>query len=159
MAIAYIKNDLFKELNPNDAIMHVVNNINAWGAGFVISLAKHLPLTKQKYHLWFQGEDDINAPPALGEIQVIPGMIWQDGTVCCVNMCAQNNIVSQHNPRPLNYEALYICLQKVRDREILRDKQLVAPKFGAGLAGGSWNIIEAMINDVFKDRKVLIFSL
>ena len=55
--------------------------------------------------------------------------------------------------RQINYEAMYVCLEKLHKfakQEGIRE--IAIPKIGAGLAGGSWKIINEMVKDIF-DRK------
>jgi O-acetyl-ADP-ribose deacetylase (regulator of RNase III) len=40
-----------------------------------------------------------------------------------------------------------------------RSLKIGMPKIGAGLGGGDWKIIEAIINSHFKDREVFVYTL
>jgi hypothetical protein len=78
------------------------------------------------------------------------------------NMIAQNGTISQNNPRPLNYEALVKCMVDVRNYIQSSDKdkvQIHCPKFGSGLAGGNWSFIKDIIDDVWKNNIVYIYTL
>jgi hypothetical protein len=33
------------------------------------------------------------------------------------------------------------------------------PKIGCGLAGGSWDIVSDIIDDVFKDKEITVYTL
>ena len=63
-----------------------------------------------------------------------------------------------------NYDALRSALIEMRDdlttaigREVW--KNVGFPKIGAGLGGGDWDTIEAIINEVFVDFDVTIYTL
>lgn len=67
--------------------------------------------------------------------------------------------------RDLDYNALYDsldlmkkALQSFTDGSVA-DYKIGFPKIGAGLAGGDWNVIEAMIKSVFWDCDVTIYIL
>ena len=57
--------------------------------------------------------------------------------------------------RKLNYEALYLCLVKISDT-MKKGESILFPKIGCGLAGGDWNIVLSMIENVLKDFDVTI---
>lgn len=57
--------------------------------------------------------------------------------------------------RKLNYEALYLCLTKIS--EVMKNgESIIFPKIGCGLAGGDWNIVLPMIENVLKNFNVTI---
>jgi hypothetical protein len=81
-------------------------------------------------------------------------------------MIAQNKLFSQDNKRPLNYGALVYCMNQVRsyikDLESNTEMSRIeihAPKFGSGLAGGNWNFISDLIEDIWYDIPVFIYTL
>lgn len=139
MKIKYVSGDMFAATkNSHDSIIipHVCNNIGAWGAGFVIPLARSFPSAREEYLKWHREGPDFR----LGEIQKV--II---DNFCIINMVAQNGIGTT---RPLKYPALGKCIEAVRD--VVKSSfvgSIHAPMFGAGLAGGDWNIIEQMIYD------------
>jgi len=56
--------------------------------------------------------------------------------------------------KPLDYEALTLCLRKIN--HINKGKSIGVPLIGAGLAGGSWFIIEKIVKEELKDMDVTI---
>lgn len=94
----------------------------------------------------------------LGNVQIVP--VEDDITVI--------NMIAQHDVRPMNingvivppirYDALLECLKKINEEAIKLNATIHAPKFGAGLAGGDWNIIENLINEVI-DVDIIIYEL
>ena len=55
--------------------------------------------------------------------------------------------------RHVNYEAIAQCFAKLNNRvPNMYDCTLHIPKIGAGLAGGDWNVIEAIINSEYKSE-------
>jgi hypothetical protein len=78
-------------------------------------------------------------------------------------MFAQDGVgFNKNRPHPLSYDALELCMINVATIIVTKNiKQIIAPRFGSGLAGADWRIIEAMINIYWIDKgiDVTIFSL
>ena len=63
-------------------------------------------------------------------------------------MCSQHDIrPSAEGTPPVRYDVLRKCLKEVNRYCQLHDATVHAPRFGAGLSGGSWAIIEQIIKD------------
>ncbi|MCK9558096.1 MAG: Appr-1-p processing protein [Candidatus Cloacimonetes bacterium] len=149
MKIKYVEGDLFKfvpeKCNPNKTacICHVVNDLGRWGSGFVLPLADHFPKAEKEYLKWARGEQvEWNTPFKLGAVQHVD----VSENVIVYNMVGQHGV---GHPRPLRYNALSSCMDKVA-RLIENDDRLIeihAPLFGSDLAGGDWNFIEQLIID------------
>lgn len=163
--INYIEGDLFAAINDHKStviIPHVCNNQGAWGAGFVLPLAKAYPNTRDYYLKWFKtrrsdiapveitkeyGMDDCTTHTgtfAIGQVQLI--MVRPD--VAVANMVAQ----TLGGKRPLSYKYLGRCMERVssfcKGMEFIgKTPRIVCPMFGSGLAGGNWNFIEQLIED------------
>lgn len=163
--IKYVKGDLFKLL-PNDkyiVICHIVNDIRAWGSGFVIPLAEHFPRAKEMYLQHF------NVMVKLGNTQMVrTDQYFETGQdIMVANMCAQTGIMSHStgdrskvNPKPIRYEHLISCMKEVRDyTEAYLDIEIHAPAFGCDRAGGNWGIIHELIEEIWKDIPVTIYYL
>lgn len=58
--------------------------------------------------------------------------------------------------RPLDYEALTLCMRKIN--HTFKGKHIGLPKIGAGLAGGDWNQIKQIIQTELKDCKVTVVN-
>jgi len=156
MKIEYVQGDLFDMIEPGVVIPHVCNNKGKWGSGFVLPLAKKYPITRQEYIKWYKASytDELvpDPPPEviiegdsfdLGEIQLIK----VEPYVYVCNMVAQ----TLGGKRPLYYNYLCKCMDElasVMERCFSPSlANILCPQFGAGLAGGDWNIIEQLIND------------
>ena len=173
MKINYLTGDMFElvKLNAGVVIPHVCNDIGAWGAGFVMALSKHWPVDQKEqspecmYREWFAAEPDSNEgavlhssglPPfELGQVQHV---VTPTGATV-VNMIGQRGTVSEDNPRPVKYAALVDCMRKVAESS--QGCEIHAPKFGAGLAGGDWHVIEALIEELWCEPgiPVTVYSL
>jgi len=128
-------------------ICHIVNDLGAWGAGFVIAISKRWKEPEQVY----RGLKQRN----LGDISIVP--VTFDTTVC--NMIAQHGIsdsivtgIKDTDPfrvivPPIRYDALRDCLKLANEYCVLSKSSLHLPRIGAGLAGGDWKLIEAIIEE------------
>jgi O-acetyl-ADP-ribose deacetylase (regulator of RNase III) len=58
------------------------------------------------------------------------------------------------NSKPLDYEALTLCLRKIN--HINKGRTIGAPLIGSGLAGGDWFKISEIIDRELKDMNVTI---
>ena len=58
------------------------------------------------------------------------------------------------NTRPLDYEALTLCLRKINFNN--KGRTIGVPLVGTGLAGGDWDIIQGIIRKELKDMDVTI---
>ena len=148
--IKYQVGDLFESIDSYKEkiiIAHVCNNKGAWGSGFVIPLGKKYPLAKSEYLENFEWFD-------LGETQIVE---VDYPTVFVANMFAQ----TLGGKRPLFYNALAKCIDEVREEAEIRNATIIAPMFGAGLAGGNWSFIEELIEDCWlrNNIPVTIFKL
>jgi len=56
--------------------------------------------------------------------------------------------------KPLDYEALTLCLRKIN--WVFSGKHIGLPKIGAGLAGGDWEQIKQIIKNELNDCDVTV---
>lgn len=143
-------------------VPHVCNNANVFGAGFVAAINKHYPIVKQNYHLLGVNFLKYN----LGytqHVQVLHDKEYGHKLIFA-NMIAQNGLMSDKNTRPLNYYALVKCMSSVAhyiatNFDTDQRVQIHCPKFGCGLAGGNWNFIQNLIEDIWNKRDVFVYQI
>lgn len=131
------------------------------------------------YREWFKNVEDQEKPwnPPLrygnrfelGEIQICTPN-WDksmdlgdfSGYFEIVNMLAQDGFKG-NGRRPLRYSALVSCMEKIKScilsRRLLNrnnpyNTEIHCPKFGAGLGGGNWDIIEELIEEIWVDNDI-----
>lgn len=147
----YIKGDLFDSIPQKDVITfvpHIVNNIGAWGKGFVVPLGQKYPKVKQEYLAMKER--------ILGDVQFVDC----DDVIIC-NMVGQNGIGRQiDGTPPIRYEALQKAMNAVKDKILelqkIKTVEIVAPLFGAGLAGGDWTVISEMISSIWSKNGIVV---
>jgi hypothetical protein len=77
----------------------------------------------------------------LGETQCVmvkPGL-------AVVNMIAQEGMRTGSKGPPIRYSALDDCLAKVNGYAVSFKASVHAPRIGCGLAGGTWELVEPLI--------------
>lgn len=145
-----------KEIAGIKIIAHICNNRGAWGAGFVLALSNRWSGPEGLYRKRYKERG-----LALGEVQ----LIQVESDIFVANMIAQElGYTQDKNGRfipPIRYEALKECLIFVSMVADAMGASVVAPRFGAGLAGGDWNEVENVINIAFHgiDVPIYIFDL
>lgn len=155
MSVEYVEGDLFAHLNNNTepdrhyVVPHVCNDVGAYGAGFVVPLAKHFPEARLRYLAWAKDKvEDRSGEFRLGSTQFVTVRTTPLVTVC--------QMVAQHQTggvRPLRYNHLAKCMEAVAQTALgLHRASIWCPLFGAGLAGGNWDFIVALIEDSWVRR-------
>lgn len=138
-------------------IPHVCNNVHKWGAGFVVPLGKRFP---EAVAAFFQKKDD-----KLGVVQFVQD---ENLPIIICNMFAQRGIAEKQvgicRSIPLQYLELQTCMFRVKKyvEELVengKSVQIACPKFGSGLAGGDWTIIESMIVRIWENIPVIIYCI
>ena len=159
--LQYIVGDLM-----NDApclkrrlICHVVNDIGAFGAGVSGAISKVYPKVEEQYKRWHKYEHYMLGtqiiPFKLGNIQIVP----VDPGVYVINMIGQKGVVGTNNPKPVKYASIVRCMEKVYAVCKQMDGEIHCPKICAGLAQGRWETIEELINEIWHDVPVIIYTL
>jgi len=156
--IKYVEGDLFEHIEgKNVVIPHVCNDQGGWGSGFVVPLGQKFPFAQDSYLSWANGE--YTGDPVmyanhdrfeLGNTQFV-----DFGDVVVANMVAQHEFKSKDNPQPLKYGSLVHCMDQVR--AFIVDEEIHAPQFGSGLAGGDWDVIEGLIEEIWDDFSVTVY--
>lgn len=171
--ISYSNNDIFeiareRVTGGNNGctvfIPHVCNNIDLFGAGFAAQVANKYPSVKADYHMLGKTFLKNN----FGYSQIIK--VFEDQKhrhkLFFVNMIAQNGTKSYNNPRPLNYSALVRAMTNLSIfiqnntgfSNGLEKIEIHCPKFGSGLAGGNWNFIADLIEDVWSKYFIIAYN-
>lgn len=154
--INYYYGDLFKYIDDSPCgdpmvICHIVNNLGFWGSGFVVPLGKKFPEARDYYHQW------VNLHGTVGDMLGTAQLVKVDTKPLYVyNMCAQTGIMahstgdrSQVNSKPIRYEALVKCMRDLVTAKIPIQSHIICPKFGSDRAGGNWEFIEELIEEIW----------
>jgi O-acetyl-ADP-ribose deacetylase (regulator of RNase III) len=146
-SIKYIKGDATSPIGEgNKIIVHICNDIGAWGKGFVMALSAKWNKPETEYRDWYKKQTDFE----LGNVQFV--QVEEDLYVA--NIIGQRDITKKNSMPPIRYEAVEEGLKKtaVKAKEIKASIHM--PRIGSGLAGGYWNIIESIIIKTLIDNNV-----
>ena len=144
MKINYVKGDATNPIVKDGTtaiIPHVCNINGGWGAGFVLALSKKWKQPERRSRQWCKSQDDF----CLGAID----MVMVEKNIYVANMLAQNGYLSEDNPQPLDYPGLELCMIAVAEWFVDMNVEIHGPQFGNLRAGGKWEIIEKMIEDIW----------
>lgn len=150
MTIKYIKGDATAPIAAgNKIIVHICNDIGAWGKGFVMAISKRWKEPAQQYKDWYKSQDDF----ALGKVQ----FIQVEDEIWIANLIGQHKIYKdkEGNP-PIRYDAVKTGLEKVADYAIQQNASIHMPRIGCGLAGGNWEEIERLIVDCLCKKNIQV---
>jgi O-acetyl-ADP-ribose deacetylase (regulator of RNase III) len=157
-----IEGDLIKlaQRGKFDVITHGCNCFCQMGTGVAPQMAKAFACNDpEKYY--GESTDRKGDMTKLGNIEDYAWFVFdEEGNrrrLNVVNAYTQYNYGKNHADgvaKPLDYEALALCMRKINYR--FKGKHIGLPKIGAGLAGGDWNIIKNIIQTELKDMQVSV---
>lgn len=145
--IEYKKGDIIEALFEDeiDAMAHGVNCKGGFGSGIAGQLRETLPHTARDYRKKFLGSGW-----RLGDVQEVVSYRF------IIYNCATQDDFGGDGKKYVSYDAVYECMNKLHSICEVSMLTLGLPRIGAGLAGGSWDVIHEIIKDVFKDSKVKV---
>ena len=152
--IHYVKGNLLD--SSCDYICHQVNCQGTMGAGLAKQVKDLWPEVYESYCKKFKKTiDDVKPTRSmLGDIQVIT---TSDTAQKVVNLFAQDGY--GRKGRYTSYDAFWECLNRLKE-ETKPEETIAFPYLiGCGLGGANWEVIHAMIDEVFKFRQIYIYYL
>lgn len=145
--IKFVKGDLFD--SKADILAHGVNCKGAFGSGVARTMAIKYPKAR---HYYLEKYDEEGWE--LGDVQFVNVV----GGKVIANCATQDGFL----PRDVchaDYEAIRSCMLQVKAFAKPNYRTIAIPKIGAGLAGGSWDIIEKILKEVFDDYDITVYYL
>lgn len=136
-------------------IVHVCNDVGAWGAGFVLALSKRWPEPEAMYRQWSQGKEKM--PFELGQVQ----MVRVSPDIEVANIIGQRGIHRTGSLPPIRYDAIERGLETVAAHCIQHSASVHMPRIGCGLAGGKWSEVERLVlrQLIVKGVSVTVYDL
>jgi O-acetyl-ADP-ribose deacetylase (regulator of RNase III) len=122
-------------------IVHVCNDIGAWGRGFVLAISKRWSEPERRYRAWHAGKE--GQPFALGEVQ----LVQVSESVWVANLVGQRDIRESNGAPPVRYDAIRTGLQKVALEARRLQASVHMPRIGCGLAGGDWEVVGKIVEE------------
>jgi O-acetyl-ADP-ribose deacetylase (regulator of RNase III) len=143
----FIVGDLVKDAEQYEVILHGCNCFNTMGAGIALQMKNKYP---QAYAVDCTTKAGDKAK--LGTISYTT-----DTTPIIVNCYSQYDFRGRRvGKMDLDYNALKSALTAVKKQ--FSGKKIGMPRIGAQLAGGDWNVIIRIIEEVFQGEDVTIVT-
>ena len=117
-------------------MLHVCNNKGVMGSGIALTVKNRIPDAYRAYRQF----EEYNGGIQLGTISTCHNVI---------NLHAQDGY--GQGIRHLDYESLYVCLEKAADHIAKSGIERIGVPYrmGSDRAGGDWRIVSAMLESVF----------
>ena len=152
MSIQYLEGDATRPpKGPPSIIAHICNDQGKWGKGFVLALSERWREPEQSYRVWYH--KGTSGGFRLGALQVVPIEV----NLWVANMVAQRDIRWSDQGPPIRYAALREALQQLAQEATLLEASVHMPRIGCGLAGGSWDKIEPLIQETLCEAQIPVF--
>lgn len=148
MPISYTTGDATSPRTRPAIIVHVCNDVGAWGAGFVLAVSRRWPEPEARYRDWARGREA--APFALGEVQFVrvePGL-------AVANLIGQHGLRQRGSVRPVRIDAIARGLGTVARLAVETTSSVHMPRIGCGLAGGTWAEIGPIVERELDSRGI-----
>lgn len=149
--ISYLNGDATApKLDGAKIISHICNDGGGWGRGFVLAISKRWKLPEQQYRQWYASGDEFT----LGKVQFVK----VEADIEVANMIGQHGIrTGRANVAPIRYDAVEKCLAAVAQRAVCTAASIHMPRIGCGLAGGSWEQIEPIIERTLCAHDIAVY--
>lgn len=138
----------------NKIVAHIVNDRTPnWGAGFGLAVAKKWPVVQQAFRSW--------ALHHRGDFRL--GTSFRTDVteeLCVYQMICQHGFGPSPKPR-IRYSVLKTCLEELATLALERNATVHMPRIGSGYAGGIWEIMRQMVDEILCRRgiPVTIYNL
>ena len=145
--IKYIDGDLVKEAELFDVIAHCCNCFCTMGAGIAPQIKAKFPEAYLVDCTTERGDES-----KLGTIT-----FTENTSPIVVNLYGQYDYTGRrHGEMDLDYDALRSALRAMKEE--FSGLLFGLPKIGAGLAGGDWDTIEAIIEEELEGERVIVVN-
>ena len=145
--VKLIKGNLFG--SEADIIAHGVNTSGGFGSGIAGQIATFFPEVRALYFAKYEKKGW-----KLGDVQFAPTDLEHPQIIA---NCATQEEYYPRNKVHADYGAVLTCMEKVKNFAKANDFSIAIPKIGCGLAGGDWNIVHKILEEVFDDHDIRVY--
>lgn len=149
MKIEYINDDIFN--TTINCIIHGCNAQGVMGAGIAKKIKKLYPEVFKKYRDYYE-----NHGLSVGDIVYTE----TNNGKFIVNAITQENYGSDPTKRYVSYDAVDDIMKELDSalsNAYPKITQVAMPMIGSGLANGSWNVIESIIETRLRNVKPVVY--
>ena len=132
-------------------IVHVCNDIGAWGKGFVMALSKRWSEPESRFKAWYRERKSNDFE--LGAVQ----FVQVEDDLWVANMIGQHGLKPTKEGPPIRYNAVEKCLGKVAKKSKELSASVHMPRIGCGLAGGKWEEMEPIIIRQLSEKDITVY--
>lgn len=151
MPIQYLTGDATEpQVDGPKFIAHVVNSVGVWGAGFVVALSRKWDRPAKEYKKW-TGLSWFK----LGRAQ----QVWVAEDIWVYNLLAQDGLPSATKRVVIDYAALESALEFMAAAARKKGASIHMPRIGCNIAGGSWEVVESIIESACQGLEVYVYDL
>lgn len=150
MSVEYRTGDVLDCPERPLVLVHVVNDIGAWGAGFTRALTRRIPAAETAFRAWARRGDNYRLGSTL---------VSAHEGVFVAHLCVQHGIGT-------GIQRLDVAALKVAFREVTLFLDVSSPaitvampRIGCGLAGGTWAQVEPLVNEALEGRHGVVYTL
>jgi O-acetyl-ADP-ribose deacetylase (regulator of RNase III) len=160
MSITYLQGDATCPQGDGlKIIVHIVNDLGAWGHGFVVALSERWKEPERAYRKWYRDSGIEQFKEMLGDTQFVK----VEDDILVVNLIGQVGLRATGGYIPVRYEAIRKGLSSIAKvvSDLHTDKKITVhmPRIGCGLAGGSWSKVLPVIEDTLAGIDVIVYDL
>ena len=155
MQIEYVKGDLFS--TSIKTIVHGCNAQGVMGSGVAKIIREKYPRAYDRY----RNEYELHQHLKLGSIIAVPCRDYEapDTVRVIVNAITQE-FYGRDGKRYVSYDAVAEAMQHInRFFDVYGITEVAMPMIGAGLGGGDWKVISAIIESELKNVKPVVYSI
>lgn len=156
MKIEYIKGDLFS--TNITSIVHGCNAQGVMGSGVAKIIREKYPKAYDRYRKEYELHNHLR----LGHVIPVPcgdKVNDPDNFKIIINAITQE-FYGRDGKRYVSYDAVADSMNIINKFfEVYGITEVAMPKIGAGLGGGDWNVIEAIIESELKNVKAFVYEL
>lgn len=139
-----------------DVLIHQCNAQGVMGSGIAKQVKERISMAYEVYRSQYEENDNrLYLSDVVGATGLVRPTQRKHGIV--LNVIGQDKYTNRSICNT-NYAALgkglISCLEWIENDDVV-----AMPKIGAGLGGGNWTVIEAIINSVFPDKEVFVYEL
>lgn len=153
--ITYKEGDIFDYITKDCVVVHQVNCQGVMGVGIAKTIKTKFPRTFQKYKDSCDKLSYCEKEQLLGKLLYTNEYIEDYGFKIKIANCFGQYRYGR-DKRYTDYEALSSCFKKITTVTNTTQDILIPYKIGCCNAGGDWNIVLSIIEEVFVDYNVVI---
>ncbi|BAV05609.1 O-acetyl-ADP-ribose deacetylase (regulator of RNase III), contains Macro domain [Filimonas lacunae] len=146
--ILYVKGDATAPVaDGNKLIVHICNDMGRWGKGFVLAISKKWKSPEKEFKAWYKSGNGYE----LGAVQ----FVQVEADIWIANVIGQHSIYKdEEGMPPIRYNAIATGLEQVGAFAVEINASVHMPRIGCGLAGGTWDKIEPLIESGICNKTV-----